>query len=269
MKIIIKCNIFILFFLIPSFAYSFKVASTIMPLHLILSEITKGVNEPVLINNKSSPHDYQLTPRAAQVIENSDVIFYISHNLETFIKGSNKSIELLPLVPNIIMKPVNNQDIHIWLDPNNAKKIVEIMVNHLAALDETHAEIFHNNANSLIERINSATSEIFIMISNTKIKEYFVVHDAYRYFTNYFNLPDAISITHGDNHSLSISKMQKLLDSQENSCIILDPTHDVRLPKNIPYSVRVITINPLGNLGITTYTELLLDIARNLHECLS
>ena len=77
-------------------------------------------------------------------------------------------------------------DPHIWLDPANAKIILNEMVEHLIENDQKNASIYKSN-------LNKALKDIDALIKNVKSElnkdfKSIVFHDAYQYFEKRFNV---------------------------------------------------------------------------------
>ena len=80
-----------------------KVVASIKPVHSLVSSIMQGVGEPgLIIDGAGSPHGYSMKPSQAQMLEKAGVVFWIGHELETFLErpvetiGANaKSVELI------------------------------------------------------------------------------------------------------------------------------------------------------------------------------
>ena len=64
-----------------------NVVTSIKPLHSIASNIMDGISEPLLlVEGTTSPHSYVLKPSHVEAINNADLIFYVSDDLETFLE---------------------------------------------------------------------------------------------------------------------------------------------------------------------------------------
>jgi len=69
-----------------SFAKPATVLVSIKPLHSLVSYITDGVNPTrLLLSQQQSPHHFQLRPSQKRMINNADIFFYSSDNIETFV----------------------------------------------------------------------------------------------------------------------------------------------------------------------------------------
>ncbi|MEO1651388.1 MAG: zinc ABC transporter substrate-binding protein [Pseudomonadota bacterium] len=63
------------------------VVVSIKPIHSLVAGVMKGVGTPTLIvDGAASPHSYALKPSQATALQNADVVFWMGHNLETFLE---------------------------------------------------------------------------------------------------------------------------------------------------------------------------------------
>ncbi len=110
-------------FLTPAFA-EVKVVTSIKPLHSLVSKVMKGVGEPdLLITGAASPHDYALKPSQASLLEQADLVFWISEDIETFLvkpleslSDKKKTVHLME-TPELIKKSFREK-----LSPENEHK---------------------------------------------------------------------------------------------------------------------------------------------------
>ena len=86
-------------------AESPKVVATISPLHSLASALMAGTDSTphMLAGKGDSPHHFHLRPSGAELLEEADLIFWVSENLETALSKPisararpGASIELLP-----------------------------------------------------------------------------------------------------------------------------------------------------------------------------
>ncbi|MEL7543820.1 MAG: zinc ABC transporter substrate-binding protein [Pseudomonadota bacterium] len=70
-----------------------NVIASIKPVHSLVASVMAGVGKPTLIvEGAGSPHTYALKPSQAQALEQADVVFWIGHEIETFLE---KPVETL------------------------------------------------------------------------------------------------------------------------------------------------------------------------------
>ena len=76
----------------PGFAAP-KVVASIKPVHSLVAAVMEGVAAPELIvEGAGSPHSYALKPSQAQALADADLIFWVGHELETFLEKPIETI---------------------------------------------------------------------------------------------------------------------------------------------------------------------------------
>ena len=97
MKKIIKSLLFspivgILLILTPLKA-DINVVTSIKPLHSLTSYIMEGVGEPdLIIDGVASPHNFQIKPSHAKMLQKADLVIWVGEDLESFLPSALKSI---------------------------------------------------------------------------------------------------------------------------------------------------------------------------------
>merc|ERR1712070_795014 len=72
-------------------------------------------------------------------------------------------------------------DVHIWLSPDNAVKIINKVNKELSLYYPKNAKIYDANSKVMIENIKKLKTEIAKDLAPIKDKPYVVFHDAYQY----------------------------------------------------------------------------------------
>ena len=80
-----------------------KVVASIKPVHSLVAAVMEGVGKPeLLVEGAGSPHTYSLKPSQAKKLQEADLVFWMSHDLEAFleksIKGIAKNAKSVPLM---------------------------------------------------------------------------------------------------------------------------------------------------------------------------
>ena len=97
MKKIFKSTIFTLtaalFLVLTPLKAEISVVTSIKPLHSLTSYIMEGVGEPeLIIDGVASPHNFQIKPSHAKILQNADLVIWIGEDLESFLPTALKSI---------------------------------------------------------------------------------------------------------------------------------------------------------------------------------
>ena len=97
MKKIFKSTIFTLtaalFLVLTPLKAEISVVTSIKPLHSLTSYIMEGVGEPeLIIDGVASPHNFQIKPSHAKMLQKADLVIWIGEDLESFLPTALKSI---------------------------------------------------------------------------------------------------------------------------------------------------------------------------------
>ncbi|AHX04913.1 zinc ABC transporter substrate-binding protein [Ehrlichia japonica] len=287
MKHTVLLFLFYTLLLHPTIGYSVpRIIATINPIYSLVNAVTNGITKPVLlINEPISIHDYTLKPSDKRKLKDSNIIFYIDDHLETFInKIQNKTLvklsEVVELLPsrydsNFSYKIHTTQnDLHIWLSPENAKNIVNQIRNVLCQADPENAARYTDNANLTLIQITKQTEKIKNMLNSVKTKPYIVTHDAYQYFEKYFglNFIAALSSSHDTNISVKrLMHIKKIITQHKIKCIFSESSNDKVKNLFLKYQVKFQILDPIGSTLTkdNAYFDIMQNIANNFLHCLS
>ena len=168
------------------------------------------------------------------------------------------------------------EDVHIWLSPDNAVKIIKKINKELSLFFPENAKTYDQNANQMIKKINQLKVELKNELSGIKDKPYVVFHDAYQYFETSFGLNAVGSVAlEGDIASSpkQISFIKDKIVKLKASCVFQEPQFDSKLVKIVVEgtNAQIGTLDPLGvniKSGENFYLQLLKNMAKSLKECL-
>ena len=167
-------------------------------------------------------------------------------------------------------------DVHIWLSPDNAVKIIKKINKELSLFFPENAKTYDQNANQMIKKINQLKVELKNELSGIKDKPYVVFHDAYQYFETSFGLNAVGSVAlEGDIASSpkQISFIKDKIVKLKASCVFQEPQFDSKLVKIVVEgtNAQIGTLDPLGvniKSGENFYLQLLKNMAKSLKDCL-
>ena len=167
-------------------------------------------------------------------------------------------------------------DVHIWLSPDNAVKIIKKVNKELSLYFPENAKTYNKNTNQMIKKINELEVELKNELSGIKDKPYVVFHDAYQYFETSFSLNAVGSVAlEGDIASSpkQISFIKDKIVKLKASCVFKEPQFDSKLVKIVVEgtNAQIGTLDPLGinvKSGENFYLQLLKNMAKSLKDCL-
>lgn len=294
----------LLTFAMPANATPPKVAVSIAPLHSLVSAVMQGVTTPTLIiEGGQSPHGGQLKPSAYRSIANADLLIWIGPSFEAGMRkavahtnDSTAVIELLSdpgmmrllarkagILPRgskplqgIAMDPFGI-DPHLWLAPDNAIRIVNLVTGKLQVLDPDNAGTYSENARRTIDEIEKTSAQIRTRLSDLKVVPYLVFHDAYQYFEQSFGVYPVAAVTINPERkpgAKSIAAIQKLIIDKNVQCLFSEPQFEPRLLTRLAEAsgARIGQLDPLGAefvAGPSQWFQLVRAMRDALLGCLS
>ena len=169
-----------------------------------------------------------------------------------------------------------HHDMHVWLDPENARRMVITITKILSTIYPENRTTYKANARATIEKINSLDNELKKSLKDLKNKPFIVFHDAYQYLEHAYGLSGVGSITFEPDESPSpnrIKEVRKKIIQTNAQCVFREPQFSDRLIATVTEGTNAIsgTLDPLGtnlNTGETLYFNLMRNLAKNLNQCL-
>ena len=197
-----------------------NVVVSLKPIHSLVAGVMGRIGEPrLIVPGSASPHVYQMRPSEAKTLREADIIIWIGENMETFLAraienlGTEAEVVTLHEEAGIHLLPNRGGgiwdgeeakvhvdehhdhghahgefDMHIWLDPGNARRIVDIVMHALARIDAFRAQTYRDNAAMMRERIAAQTEVLRAQLAPVRDRPFIVFHDGYRYFEHAFEL---------------------------------------------------------------------------------
>ena len=157
-------------------------------------------------------------------------------------------------------------DPHIWLDPINAKVILNEITEHLIENDSKNAATYKSNLAKAISEIDKLIIDV-ITETNTDLS-YVVFHDAYQYYENRFNVNILGAMTVNPDvmpGAEQIHEIHEVIEHDNVSCILSEPQFNPDIIKSIAKdtSVKTGVLDPLG-ANLKPGKDLYFDLIRNM-----
>ncbi len=277
-----------------------RVVASVKPIHSLVAGVMAGVGEPrLLVRSAASPHDFALRPSDARALERADIVFWVGPNLETFLEralealapdarivglGEASDLRLLAARRGGVwgrndgdQGEARGRDPHIWLDPANARGIVERAAEALSTLDPDNAAAYRANRERLGDRIDELDREIAALLGPVRQIPFLVFHDAYQYLESRYGLAPQGALTALPSRSPGARRMSDLrrrLRDSDAACLFGEPQFETGLARALirGTSARLAVLDPLGAqiaAGPEAYFTMMRELAANLAACLS
>jgi len=164
-------------------------------------------------------------------------------------------------------------DPHIWLDPVNAKVILNEMVKHLIENDEKNASIYKSNLNKALKDIDGLIKNVKSEL-NKDFKS-IVFHDAYQYFEVRFNVNVLGAFTVNTDvmpGAEQLSEIREIIEHDKVSCIFSEPQFNPNIINAVAKDMNIKTgvLDPLGatlDPGKDLYFDLIKNMSKSFKGC--
>jgi zinc transport system substrate-binding protein len=232
----------------------------------------------LLLDGSFSPHDYYPSPGDMRKIRNADLLFAIGSDFETFLKKHQLNKNVIFVADKITLPLLlaendhhdnhGHYDLHLWVSPLYAVEIVNVICDAVSDWDPSHKEIYHNNAQIMIDKLRQLDEHIAATLAPYKNINFFVLHNAYTYFERSYELKAIPLLLPNFQHFLSARKLEalsKLLKQSSDTCVFIDqytPSKLVTFFKNTGAKVSV-----LDTEGNADYIDLMEKLVENMVEC--
>ena len=285
-----------------------RVVASIKPVHSLVSAVMGGAGEPeLIIQGATSPHTFSLRPSDARNIQDAEVIFMVGDALETSLAssidtlGRDARVVKLADIDGLMRLPLREGatfedhdhdheddgdpgahedesfDMHIWLDPVNARTMVSAIAATLSAADPANALAYESNAQAVSGRLDELIGQIDADVVAVRGRPFIVFHDAYHYFEDRFGLSAAGAASVSPDRppgARRITQLRERVSDLGVVCVLAEPQFDPRLASVIieGTSARLGTLDPLGaslDSSPNMYFRLLRDMASSFTDCLA
>ena len=164
-------------------------------------------------------------------------------------------------------------DPHIWLDPMNAKVILNEMVEHLIENDPTNEAKYKSNLDKALKDIDTLTIEVIsdLSISVSSI----VFHDAYQYFEKRFNVNILGAFTVNTDvmpGAEQLAEIREIIEHDKVACVFSEPQFNPDIINAVAKDMKIKTgvLDPLGatlDSGKDLYFKLIRNMSASFKGC--
>lgn len=166
-----------------------QVTTSIYPLYFFTTQIG-GIQVAVknITPAGAEPHDYEPSTQDLATIENSKLLILNGENLESWAKKISNEVEQNGVKVITVGEGFVNNDPHIWLSPNLAKKEVENILEGIIAVDRTHEQSYTARAQSLLQQLDELDTKYRAELSRCHRKDFITSHAAFGYLARDYGL---------------------------------------------------------------------------------
>jgi zinc transport system substrate-binding protein len=164
-------------------------------------------------------------------------------------------------------------DPHIWLDPINAKAMLNEMVEHLIENDPINEAKYKSNLDKALKDIDKLTIEVMTDLSNSVSS--IVFHDAYQYFEERFNVKVLGAFTVNTDvkpGAEQLAEIREIIEHDKVACVFSEPQFNPDIIKAVAKDMNIKTgvLDPLGatlDPGKDLYFKLIRNMSASFKGC--
>lgn len=277
------------------------VLASIKPLALIAEAVVQDKAQVnTLLPVQASPHDYALRASDMQRIHDADLVLWIGPELESFLRRplANLAPEQRMMVyqlPGLFWPEkgageeeqnegrgesvhrhmhdhTHTRDPHLWLDPRNAVVIARALAVRLGEIDTSSAARYHANAEAFAAQQESLDQRLQASLKPFAYTGFAVYHEGYSHFAGRYGLHQVAYVTLSPERRPGARHLYHLRQQLANnaSCLFIESYYDTRIGADLAreLDLRLATLDPIGNESVTSYTQLLEQLAKGFKDCL-
>lgn len=290
------------------------VVASIKPVHSLTAAVMRGIGTPhLIVTGGASPHSLALKPSDAAALQGADVVVWVGEGLETFLAGAIETLARDARVVKLAEAPGLTRlgfrsggtweeddhgqeergeeergemeahghgheeiDQHFWLDPLNARAMVQAIAQALIAADPANAALYADNARRVSRDLAQLSEEIARELAPVKNVPFVVFHDAFQYFDARFGLANVGSVTVSPEQKPGAARLREIRQKIAElgvRCVFAEPQFEPRLVDVVidGTAARRGTLDPVGaDLadGPGLYFEMMRANARAVRDCL-
>ncbi len=160
----------LLFPLLAQASDQLRVATTVKPVHSILSGLLKDIGEPLLlIPAGRTPFDFEPDRNTEQALQNVDLLFWVGPELEKTLQPSiarlPESVRVVELLSRPDLKVLPSRANHdernpfFWMDDRNAIILLDLLTEILIEADPARSHIYSRNRLRLLKPLKRIDRE--------------------------------------------------------------------------------------------------------------
>ncbi len=164
-------------------------------------------------------------------------------------------------------------DPHIWLDPINAKAMLNEMAEHLIENDPKNEAKYKSNLAKALQEIDKLTIDVMTDLSSSVAS--IVFHDAYQYFEKRFNVNILGAFTVNTDvmpGAEQLAEIREIIEHDKVACVFSEPQFNPDIIKAVAKDMNIKTgvIDPLGatlDPGKDLYFNLIRNMSASFKGC--
>lgn len=271
-------RLFVSFFcIIPIFCYPEQIKPVVLvsvpPYLYFVKKIAEDtVSVYSLVPVGANPHLYEPTPKQVQLQRQAVLWVKLGEKADQkaervfqelknppLVVDLKEGLTLLPYKEGHCCSDQSTKDLHIWLSPKMMQLQVQKITQAFIQLFPTHAELYQNNANKLLEELRKVDQELANTLKSKQGKAILVSHPAFAYFCKDYHL-EQLSLEEEGKDCLPqyIPELLRKIKEMKIGGVIIEPQHGSKAAKLIAQELGLptYTIDPYSEDYITALKQI-------------
>ncbi|GMQ45709.1 zinc ABC transporter substrate-binding protein ZnuA [Vibrio sp. 10N] len=276
-------------------AQALQVLNSIKPFEMISHElIIEGQSTSSILNANASPHDYALKPSDVKKIRGSDVVVWFGDDLESFlaksVEGNPNSLAIQD-IEGLALREFGGDgddhgheghdhgsyDPHVWLGPEQSRQVARTISAKLQTIDPDNQAAYQDKLKTFEAKLDQTINEVQTMLGPIKSQGYYVFHDAYGYYEEFFALNNLGHFTVSPERkpgAKTLISIKTTLREQQVKCVFAEPQFTPAVVNSVTRGTgtKVGQLDPLGSDIVVedgSYFTFIKSMAYSFNDCLA
>ena len=218
------------------------------------------VNVTLMVPPGSDPHTYEPLPSQLSQVSNAKMYAEIGSPIEfetnymDKIKSANTNMLVvncskgIELIPNTAENESDEMDPHDWVDPKNAKIMVENIYEGLVQVDPADKAYFQKNRDQYLQKLDELDKNTTELLKGKQGTDIIIFHPAFGYYCKDYNLTMVAAMLNDEEPSPQRLALLVNTAKQNNIKIVFtEPQYDPKYMQSVASQIggQVLTVNDL------------------------
>lgn len=266
-----------------------SVVTSIRPLALMVEQLAGDtVQVQTLLPANADPHNMALRISERSRLDQADLVVWLGPDFEQFLQKpmASRSADAQLVLGGIAHlhwpseqhahhdghgpDDSEGRDMHLWLNPDNAKLAMRAIYRRLVALQPELEAQLSTRLTEALRAVDVAQRQIQRQLDPVAERGFGVDHNAYAHFVTAFGLNQMAAVNDVPGQSMSAKQRHQLHQQLDGAaCFIVERKGQTNERLAAALNLPVVVADPLAsNPELETYSDFLLNIGNAFYRCL-
>jgi zinc transport system substrate-binding protein len=235
------------------------------------------VNVNLMVPSGSDPHTYEPLPSQLSQVSNAKMYAEVGTPVEfetnymDKIKSANPNMLIvncsqgIKLIPNTAENESDEMDPHDWVDPKNAKIMVNNIYQGLVQVDPADKAYFQKNRDQYLQKLDELNKNTTKLLKGKQGTNILIFHPAFGYYCKDYNLTQvAVMVNDEEPSPQRIVTLVNIAEKDNIKIMFSEPQYDPKYMQSIASQVggQVLSVNDLDE----NYLQNMENVAKAFSE---